>query len=170
MPLRAATPVPVPAPAKESLLQRAMPSEVSVSFFGSYSVAEPNGFQHVLRSSAGNGDYGTGIAVNGFFSENFGLSLSGIVRDATDDSGPLIDDTTIGPVLRFPSTFLGVRFTPYAKGFIGRDWDQENWYQGAGGGLSVRLSNAVSAFGEADYEFRSHVDSLRILFGFIYDL
>lgn len=93
--------------------------------------------------------YGGGYGIEYFVSQYIGI---GTWSYWDDWDGAVYDNLAAELMLRLPIPSL--RLAPYAIGTAGYDFDENEWFEGFGGGLELRFQPSWGLFGDYNYMFR----------------
>lgn len=124
--------------------------EFALSTFGVYQAS---------GAVTGDSQWGAGIQADYFVTKNVGITLA--TTKTTFGGGLLIQNLSIGPVIRLPIADTG--FAPYVLGGVGFDFDNQNdRFYYAGGGVEFRPQwrfKHVSVFTDAQYQWRDYLQA-----------
>lgn len=137
-------------------------NELSLDLFASYINPETE-FHELFEHNIRHGNWGGGVGLNYFFTQNLGLGADFNASDKNaNELGGMFDYTTGNLYLRFPLGNSG--FSPYVFGGGGRGmspvWD---WVYGGGVGLEYRFSPATGIFSDARYLWNDRSTDLNTL-------
>ncbi len=117
--------------------------ETSTFLFGNY----------LQYGEDGEGDWGAGYSIDYFASQWFGL---GITSHWERWSGVAYDNLGAEAIIRIP--IQSWRLAPYGIGTVGYDFEENEWFQGAGGGLEFRFSPKFGLAADYQYLWRDTPD------------